>query len=128
MSLSENKPGAARAIRVGVAIRIAVLPDHPGVGTVELWAALAALERRIDRRVKAPRAGAAANDTAVAIEDLDRAIASLRTAIDRRRREDLAFLLAEIAASKMRSGAALDAPRETMRYYALAQKPGPTEW
>ena len=90
-------------------------------------------ERLVDERfadAARPTASTASTttDAAVTIDDLEHAIETLRDAIDSGRREDVDFILAEIAAAEMRSGAALDATRERLRYYALAENPGATEW
>jgi len=79
-------------------------------------------DARIDAAIEQARADLATRS------DVDRGIANLRRAIADGRREDVDYLLAEIAGVELRSGAALDETARTLRYYALASNPDVTEW
>jgi hypothetical protein len=60
--------------------------------------------------------------------DLDTRFASFESNLDQRRRNDLRFLLQEILAAEVRSGTAIDETQQAVRYLAVANHPGVSEW
>lgn len=59
---------------------------------------------------------------------LDNRLTTLASNMDQRRRDDLQFLLEQILASEMRSGVAIDETQKAVRYLAVANNPGMSEW
>jgi hypothetical protein len=113
---------AGAALVVTLTRDVAVPPDVDARIRTAVDAFGRTLDGRVDDRIEAATSGLASRD------DLDARIDALRAAVEQRRREDVDLLLAEIAATELRAGAALDATRRTLQYYALASDPGVTEW
>lgn len=91
----------------------------------DLEAALASERQRSDRRID--EAEAARRDAVPAAvltrQDLEAALGRLERRIETRRTSDVDWLLQEITASELRSGARIGQTREALRYVALASDP-----
>ena len=60
--------------------------------------------------------------------DLESRFASLEERLEQRREADLRFVLDQIQAAEVRSGAAIGENSNAIRYIALASDPAITEW
>ena len=88
----------------------------------ELTAAMTAQEQRLQSIYRD------GNGEVVSPGDLDTRLSRLENGINQQRRNDLRFVLQEILASELRAGSAIDETQQAVRYLAVANQPGLSEW
>jgi len=105
-----------------------------GLTREDLDSALAGLEDRVLRRVDQDRASwrddllADVRDEMPSRADVDQRFARYDAEVNERRRRDLKYMMNEILASQMRSDAAFDETQQALRYVAMKDRPGVSEW